>query len=79
MTGGQDSARLGSSDLTNKLHVCQLESLERRAVIDRIEFRSDDQQGAVVGIPNALVVLGRIVGWVEFLSDDGFGVDVHMI
>lgn len=78
-TGGQDSARLGSSDLTKEADFCQLESLESGTIVDRIEFRPDDQQGAVVGIPNTLVVLGRIVGGTEFLSDDGFWVKVHMI
>lgn len=78
-TGGQDSARLRSSDLTKEADFWQLESLESGPIVDRIEFRSDNQQGAVVGISNAFVVLGWIVGGAEFFSDDGFWVDIHMI
>lgn len=79
MTGGQDSARLRSSDLTKEGNVCQLESLESGPIVDRIKFRSDNQQSAVIGISDTLVVIGWIASGAEFLSDDGFGVDVHMI
>jgi len=80
MTGGQDTARLGSSDLTNKLHVCQLEKLERRTIVDRIERHPDDKRSSDFAISNTFIFsVGRIVDDEERLSNDVFGFDVHMI